>query len=138
MGAKGLKLNYSRISKEMGEKAKSARIRHYIFAKERGPRLYMSVPSWLSRHTLMFGSVVGGVRTPVATKISAKNDPTGSVPDLRTRCKSDSGGLQPLEKLPSTEGRWEGNTLPRPACGSFLIKAPPYCGKNRRRLKDSL
>ena len=61
-------MNYFRISKEIGEKVKSARIHNYIFAKERGPRLYMSVPSWLSRHTLMFGSVVGGFEPPWVQK----------------------------------------------------------------------
>ena len=126
MGAKGLKLNYFRISKEMGEKAKSARIHNYIQDRAQGRGLYMSVPSWLSRHTLMFGSVVGGVRTPVATKISAKSDSTDCVPDLRTRCKSDSGGLQ-MSGISPVQKDMDGqrNTLPRPGRKTFLIKAPP-------------
>lgn len=100
MGVKGLKLNYFRISKEMGRKTKSARIRHYIQDRRRGPRLHMSVPSYLSRYNLLARSTPAGVRTPMGAEKLAGSDPTGSVPGPHQAAEATVGGLQSIGMLP--------------------------------------
>lgn len=80
MGAKGLKLNYFRIALENWGEIESARIHNYIQGRAQGRGLYILVPSYLSRYNPLVRSTPAGVRTPVATKISAKNDSTDRVP----------------------------------------------------------
>ncbi len=83
----------------------------------------MSVPSWLSRHTLMFGSVVGGFEPQVRRKSRPKTTRREASPTRTHHSRATQAASNHLEDV-LVHG-WEGNTLPRPACGSFLIKAPP-------------
>lgn len=111
----------------MGREIESARIHNYIQGRARGRRLHILVPSYLSRYNPLVRSTPAGVRTPDATKISAKSDSTQAVSEWRPPLESDSGGLQSIGISPEGHG-WEGNTLPRPGRKTFLIKAPPCNG----------
>lgn len=77
-----------------------------------------------------------GVRTLDATKKLLESNSTDRVPDPRTPLESDSGGLQPPEKLSPVQKDMDGNILPRPACNSFLIKAQLSARKNWGRLPN--